>query len=55
MATASVLGWASVGFLTRCYQLGLQKRNIFESEYADFDAEVGCGEELWIETDLSST
>ncbi|PWN20005.1 hypothetical protein BCV69DRAFT_241326, partial [Microstroma glucosiphilum] len=28
---ASVLGWASVGFLTRCYQLGLQKRNIFEN------------------------
>lgn len=37
MATASVLGWASVGFLTRCYQLGLQKRNIFESEYAGLD------------------
>lgn len=29
---ASVLGYAGLGFLTRCYALGLQKRNIFESE-----------------------
>ena len=32
MATASVLGWAGLGFLTRCYQLGIQKRNVFDSE-----------------------
>ncbi|TKY90895.1 hypothetical protein EX895_000893 [Sporisorium graminicola] len=28
---ASVLGYAGLGFLTRCYALGLQKRNIFEN------------------------
>lgn len=28
---ASVLGYAGLGFLTRCYQLGIQKRNIFDS------------------------
>lgn len=29
---ASVLGYAGLGFITRCYALGLQKRNIFESK-----------------------
>lgn len=29
---ASVLGYAGIGFLTRCYALGIQKRNIFDSE-----------------------
>ncbi|PWN90184.1 hypothetical protein FA10DRAFT_251554 [Acaromyces ingoldii] len=28
---ASVLGYAGLGFLTRCYQLGIQKRNIFDN------------------------
>ncbi|UZJ51269.1 hypothetical protein CBS101457_000589 [Exobasidium rhododendri] len=27
----SVLGYAGVGFLTRCYALGIQKRNIFDN------------------------
>ncbi|PWO01082.1 hypothetical protein FA09DRAFT_342048 [Tilletiopsis washingtonensis] len=27
----SVLGYAGLGFLTRCYALGLQKRNIFDA------------------------
>ncbi|CAO1618152.1 unnamed protein product [Parajaminaea phylloscopi] len=31
MAAASVIGWAGLGFVTRCYQLGLQKRNMFDN------------------------
>lgn len=33
MATAalSALGYAGFGFLARCYALGIQKRNIFDS------------------------
>jgi hypothetical protein len=30
----SVLGYAGLGFLTRCYALGLQKRNIFDGAWA---------------------
>ena len=29
----SVLGYASLGFATRCYALGIQRRNVLESEY----------------------
>lgn len=28
----SVLGYAGLGFITRCYALGIQKRNVLESE-----------------------
>lgn len=28
----SVLGYASLGFITRCYALGIQKRNILDSK-----------------------
>ncbi|CAO1631357.1 unnamed protein product [Jaminaea pallidilutea] len=31
MASLTVAGWATVGFITRCYQLGIQKRNVFEN------------------------
>ncbi|EPQ31863.1 uncharacterized protein PFL1_00062 [Pseudozyma flocculosa PF-1] len=31
MVVGSVLGYAGLGFLTRCYALGLQKRNIFDN------------------------
>ncbi|KAL9936852.1 hypothetical protein V8E36_004087 [Tilletia maclaganii] len=27
----TVLGYASLGFVTRCYALGIQRRNIFEN------------------------
>jgi hypothetical protein len=40
---ASVLGYAGLGFITRCYALGIQKRNIFDSKFSlhhpGFDAE----------------
>ncbi len=28
----TVLGWSAMGFLTRVYALGIQKRNVLESE-----------------------
>ena len=34
----TVLGYAGVGFLTRCYALGIQKRNILESKFSPFAA-----------------
>ncbi|KAN0066449.1 hypothetical protein ACQY0O_000543 [Thecaphora frezii] len=30
-AVTSILGYAGLGFLTRCYALGLQKRNVFDN------------------------
>lgn len=32
-AVLSALGYASFGFLARCYALGIQKRNILDSTY----------------------
>ena len=32
-AALSALGYAGFGFLARCYALGIQKRNIFDSMY----------------------
>lgn len=32
MVLGAVTGWVSVGFIARCYQLGIQKRHPFESE-----------------------
>ncbi|CAO1616501.1 unnamed protein product [Sympodiomycopsis kandeliae] len=31
MVLGSIAGWAGVGFLTRCYQLGIQKRHVFDN------------------------